>query len=279
MGFFDRLWNGAVDTVTGPAEFVVDVVSAGRSAASGDFGGAAETVFNSVQEDLLGQTVQGLFGAEGIGGTLIGALPEEVRDPARSIIDPVFGAWDWTVQELVDRPLGTLFTVVNATHQNGASSLFDLETYAKAWDINDKRTFGQAFAANLYMIDPFDEDEYNSIQDDPLFNLISGTADFVQEFIDPVTIIGGTTIKAARGGAVLGSSSRSKNMGKLLKTDELLEGGQVGGRGAIRTPREITRVYGGGTGLRPEEILGRRDGIFKYLTKTDDQIDKRQAVW
>ena len=278
MGFFDRLWNGAVDTVTGPAEFVVDVVSAGRSAASGDFGGAAETVFNSVQEDLLGQTVQGLFGAEGIGGTLIGALPEEVRDPARSIIDPVFGAWDWTVQELVDRPLGTLFTVVNATHQNGVSSLFDLETYAKAWEINDARTFGQAFAANLYMIDPFDEDEYNSIQDDPLFNLISGTADFVQEFIDPVTIIGGTAIKGARGGAVLGSSSRSKGAGKLLKTEELLEGAQVGGRGAIGAPREITRVYGGGTGLRPYEILGRRDGIFKYLTKTDDQIDKRQAV-
>lgn len=278
MGFFDRLWNGAVDTVTGPAEFVVDVVSAGRSAASGDFGGAAETVFNSVQEDLLGQTIQGLFGAEGIGGTLIGALPEEVRDPARTIIDPVFGAWDWTVQEIVDRPLGTLFTVVNATHQNGVSSLFDLETYAKAWEINDARTFGQAFAANLYRIDPFDEDEYNAIQDDPLFNLISGTADFVQEFIDPVTIIGGTAIKGARGGAVLGSSSRSKGMGKLLKTEELLEGAQVGGRGAIRTPREITRVYGGGTGLRPYEILGRRDGIFKYLTKTQDQIDKRQAV-
>jgi hypothetical protein len=278
MGFFDRLWNGAVDTVTGPAEFVVDVVSAGRSAASGDFGGAAETLFSSVQEDLLGQTVQGLFGAEGIGGTLIGALPEEVRDPARSIIDPVFGAWDWTVQELVDRPLGTLFTVVNATHQNGASSLFDLETYAKAWEINDKRTFGQALAANLYMIDPFDEDEYNSIQDDPLFNLISGTADFVQEFIDPVTIIGGRAIKAARGGAVLGSSSRAKGAGKLLKTEELLEGAQVGGRGAVGAPREITRVYGGGTGLRPEKILGRRDGIFKYLTKTQDQIDRRQDV-
>ena len=223
MGFFDNMFNGVVDTVAGPAEFVVDVVSAGRSAVTGDFGGAAETVFNSVQEDLLGRTVAGLFGPEGIGGTLIGALPEGFRDPARSVIDPVFGAWDWTIQEIVDRPLGTLFTVVNATHQNGVSSLFDARTYAKAWDINDKRTFGQAFAANLYFIDPFDEDEYNSIQDDPLFNLISGTADFVQEFIDPVTIIGGTAIKAARGGAVMGNSARSRGAGRLLATDEMLD--------------------------------------------------------
>ena len=278
MGFFDRLWNGAVDTVTGPADFVVDVVSAGRNAVSGDFGGAAETIFNSVQEDLLGQTVNGLFGPEGIGGTLIGKLPEEVRDPARTIIDPIFGGWDWAVQELVDRPLGTVFTVVHATHQNGVDSLFDLETYAKAWEINDKRTFGQSFAASLYLIDPFNEDEYNSIQDDPIFNLISGFADFQQEFIDPVSIIGGTAIKGARGAAVLGSTARARGAGKLLTTDELLRGGQVTGRGAVRAPREITRVYGGGTGLRPEAILGRRDGIFKYLTKTDDQINRRQDV-
>src|SRR5210317_1540881 len=208
MGFFDKLWNGAVDTVTGPAEFVVDVVSAGRSASSGDFGGAAETLFNSVQEDLLGKTINGLFGPEGIGGTLIGELPEQVRDPARTIIDPVFGAWDWTIQEVVDRPLGTMFTVVNATHQSGGQALFDLKTYSKAWNINDKRTFGQSFAANLYYIDPFDEDEYNAIQDDPLFNLISGTADFVQEFIDPVTIFGGTALKSARGAAVFGKATR-----------------------------------------------------------------------
>jgi hypothetical protein len=277
MGFFDKLWNGAVDTVTGPAEFVVDVVSAGRSASSGDFGGAAETLFNSVQEDLLGTTINGLFGPEGIGGTLIGALPEQVRDPARTIIDPVFGAWDWTIQEVVDRPLGTMFTVVNATHQSGGQALFDLKTYSKAWNINDKRTFGQSFAANLYYIDPFDEDEYNAIQDDPLFNLISGTADFVQEFIDPVTIVGGTAVKGARGGAVLASSSRASRGGALL-TRELLEGGQVGGRGAVGVPREITRVYGGGTGIRPHDILGRREGIFKYLVKTEDQINKRQSV-
>lgn len=289
MGFFDKMWNGAVDTVTGPAEFVVDVVSAGRSTISGDFGGAAETLFSSVQEDLLGTTVSGLFGPEGIGGTLIGALPEEVRNPARTVLDPVFGAWDWTVQELVDRPLGTMFTVVNATTsdilQGGSgSALFDLQTYAKAWEINDKRTFGQSMAAGLYYIDPFDEDEYNSLQDDPLFNLISGTADFVQEFIDPVTIFGGTAIKGARGAAVLGSSSRASRGGRLLTsaTDQLLEGGRAGRRGAmVGAPREITRVYGGRTGLRPDltnTVLGRESGILSYLSKTEDQIIRRNEI-
>jgi len=267
MGFFDKIWNGAVDTVTGPAEFLVDVVGAGRTAATGDFGGAAEQIINSAQEDLLTQTIGGLFGPEGIGGALIGELPEEIRDPAGRVIDPVLGAWDWTVQELVDRPLGTVFTVLNATHQNGLQSLFEVETYAKAWEINDARTFGQAFAANLYAIDPFDEDEYNSIQDDPIFNLISGTADFIQEFIDPVTIVGGTALKGARGSAVLGSASRPA-------------------RGALfGTPREITRVYGGRTGLRPQRFktadqLQRRDEIIRSHTaqRTAAFIESRQYM-
>ena len=248
MGFLDKVFNGAIDAVTGPGEFVVDLVGAARTAVTGDFGGAAEQVINSAQEDLLTQTIGGLFGPEGIGGAVIGALPEEVRAPARTVIDPVLGAWDWTIQEVVDRPLGTIFTVVNATHQTGIQSLFDAQTYAKAWNINDKRTFGQSFAANLFFIDPFDEDEYNSIQDDPIFNLISGTADFVQEFIDPVTIVGGTALKAARGAAVFGKATRPT-------------------RGAlIGAPRDITRVYGGGTGLRPVRF------------KTSDQLSKRTEI-
>ena len=199
----------------------------------------------------------GLFGPEGIGGAVLGAIPEEVRNISGNVIDPVFGAWDWGVQELVDRPLGTMFTVLNATSANGIQNLFDLETYSKAWEINDKRTFGQSFAAYTYRIDPFDDDEYNAIQDDPLFNLISGTADFIQEFIDPVTIVGGTALKAARGAAVFGTA-------------------QLGRRGSlIGAPKDITRVYGGGTGLRPEKILGERIG---FLTKTDKQIQRRDRI-
>ena len=102
----------------------------------------------------------------------------------------------------------------------------------KAWDINDKRTFGQSFAAFSYGIDPFDDDEYNAIQDDPLFNLISGTADFIQEFIDPTTLLGGVLIKGGSRAAVLGRTANTGRRGALL--------------GA---PQDITRVYGGRNGF------------------------------
>ena len=257
MGFFDKIFNGATDVVTGPVEFIADGFQATETLFTEGPTEALGQVLNSFQEEILGQTMGGLFGPEGIGGAVFGAIPEPVRNVSGNVIDPVFGAWDWTVQELVDRPLGTLFTVVNATANNGIQNLFDLETYAKAWEINDKRTFGQSLAASLYMIDPFDEDEYNSIQDDPLFNLVSGTADFVQEFIDPVTIIGGTAFKAARGAAVFGPA-------------------QAGRRGSlIGRPKDITRVYGGRTGFRPVEIFGKQRG---FLTKTEQQLRNRERI-
>jgi len=258
MGFFDKLYNGATDVITGPVDFIVDGFQATETLFTEGPTEALGDVLNSFQEEILGQTMGGLFGPEGIGGAIFGAIPEPVRNVSGNVIDPVFGAWDWGVQELVDRPLGTLFTVVNATSVNGIQNLFDLETYSRAWEINDARTFGQAFAANLYRIDPFDEDEYNSIQDDPLFNLISGAADFIQEFIDPTTLFGGVLIKGARGAAVLGRTANTGRRGSLI------------GR-----PQDITRVYGGRTGLRPEKILGERRG---FLTKTDEQIRNRERI-
>ena len=209
------------------------MLRAGEKVTEGEFSEAAGTVFNSVQEDLLGKTMVGLFGPEGVGGTLIGALPEQVRQPAGQVIDPVFGAMNWGIQELVDRPLGTAFTVLNSGIANGPQSLMDLDMYARAWKINDERSFGQSFAASLYMIDPFDEDEYNSIEDNPIFDMISGTADFMQEFIDPTVIVGGGLLKFGRGSLVTSKYGR-----RLTKTP-------------------ATRVIGRGVGVRPASIASR----------------------
>ena len=258
MGFFDQIYNGATDVVTGPVEFIADGFQAAETWFTEGPTDALGVVINSFQEDILGQTMGGLFGPEGIGGAIFGAIPAPVRNVSGNVIDPVFGAWDYLDKEIVDRGLGTVFTVVNATAANGSENLIDLEPYASAGEINDARTFGQSFAACSYGIDPFDDDEYNAIQDDPLFNLISGTADFIQMFIDPVTLIGGTALKAARGAAVVGRTATTGRRGALL--------------GA---PRDITRVYGGGTGIRPTQILGEQRG---FLTKTDEQIKRRNRI-
>ena len=268
MSLWSKVWNGTTDVFDATTEvfggvggFLVDTLKGARTAADGDFSEAAEILVGSVQEDLLGGVIGGLMGPEGIGGTLIGALPEEIRDPGRVILDPVFGAWDWTIQEVVDRPLGTVATIYGAALNGGPEHFFDLDTYTRAWKINDERTAGQSFAAALWMIDPFDEEEYNSIQDDPIFNLISGTADFVQEFIDPVTYVGGTSLKLLRGTTVTAKAGRTFASGRNI----------LNPKGSL-VPK---RVLGKGTGLRPGTIGGKRRGIF---TKTDAQREVVKGV-
>ena len=177
MGLFGTIGNigkGFLDIGLGVGKFGVDVVHSGYEIAQGDFDDGFEILLGSVQEDLLGQTLQGAFGPEGVVGSVIGTLPEAVRSPGRQVIGPAFEAWDWVMQEVVDRPLGTVATMVNASINGRPDKLFDASTWATAWDINDKRTLGQSVAAAIYTKDPLDEGEYAKIEDDPLFDLMSG---------------------------------------------------------------------------------------------------------
>ena len=273
MAFWDQLQDGATDFATGIGGFAVDSMKAGREFGQLNFGEGLSIVVGSFQEDLLGEALVGAIGPEGIGGTLIGAIPESVRKPLGTVVDPVLGYFEWSMQELVDRPLGTVATVVSATNPfSGKNSILDLNTWSRAWNINDKRTFGQSVAAALYDIDPFSEDEYNSIQDDPLFDLISGTADFVQELIDPTLLASGGLLKAARGGAVIASRSG----GYAGRTFVTTGSGTIGKYLAPRvTDLQPSHVIGGGVGLRPATIAGKP---IKLLTKNKDQRNKLNEI-
>ena len=133
MGFFDMVGGvigGVKDVVGGGAEFVYDT---GRALvkASTDPGEGIKIFVDSVQEDLLGQVIGGAFGPEGIVGSVVGELPEFVRKPFRTVLEPTMEAWDWTIQNAVDRPLGTLATVVNAgISGTDITELFDGSTWA-----------------------------------------------------------------------------------------------------------------------------------------------------
>ena len=235
MGFFKNIFTGSMDVAGGGFDFVTEVGDAAVELAKGDFDDAAEILVSSAQEDLMGQALGGMFGPEGVVGSLIGALPEEVRQPGRAVLTPTMDAWQWTIDEVVDRPLGTIATVVNASMGDGVQALFNADTWAEAYEINDQRTFGQSLVTALYGIDPFNEDQYNSIRDDPMFNLISGTADFFQEFLDPVVLATSGGVGLARGSVVVGSRS-----GKAL----------IARRGAGLVDPTKIRVIGGGTGAR-----------------------------
>ena len=258
-GMFNKIGNGFAEIVRGAHGFTSDLANASAQGFRGQGDVALETVFNSVQENLVGHVLGGAFGPEGIGGGVVGAVPKLVRDPARDyIVDPVFGAWDWTIQEIVDRPLGTYITVMQAGQRSGGLAFFDLSTYSRAWEINDSRTFGQAMAVGLYNIDPFDENEYNSIKDDPLFNLFSGTWDFAQEFIDPATYVGANALKLARGTTVVGRA-----------------GTGLGRRFA--TPSRRSLMFLPRTGeIAPRRVIARGTGLPFH--RTPEQIARRQQV-
>ena len=251
MGFFDRVGGvvgGVIDVVGGGAEFVYDTGRA-LAKATTDPGEGIKIFVDSVQEDLLGQVIGGAFGPEGIVGSVVGGLPEFVRKPVRTVLEPTMEAWDWTIQNVVDRPLGTLATVVNAgISGTDISELFDGSTWASAWEINDKRTFGQSVAAAIYNIDPFDEDAYNDIREDSLFNLISGTADFFQEFADPMAIALGGGANILRGKTVIASLDNAGNVVTHLGRSNFEK------MGGIIAPQKI---YTPGGGIFKQTLLGK----------------------
>ena len=215
MGLLDRLKDiggGILDIGEGSLDFAVDTVKSSAYLISMQPDKAAETWFNSWQEDILGTAMQGAFGPEGVIGSVIGALPETgplgfIRTGGGQYFNAAMEKWDWVMQSVVDDGLGTFATVVGASLSDGnISRMWDGSTWAKAYDINSKsydengkridghgRTFGQSMLAATMMIDPFDDEAMNAVQDDYMFKLFSGMLDFAQEFLDPVDIaLGGT---------------------------------------------------------------------------------------
>ena len=134
MGFFDRLGGvagGLLDIGKGSGGFLLDTGESVGKLATGDVDGAFNTFYRSVQDDLMGNVVGGAFGPEGVIGSVVGALPVTgplgfIRTGGRAIINPAMEAWDWTIQEFVDRPLGTVFTVIDASLQGGVHHLFNI---------------------------------------------------------------------------------------------------------------------------------------------------------
>ena len=264
MGFFDRLGGvagGLFDIGKGSVGFLVDTVESGAKLATGDVDGAFNTFYRSVQDDLMGSVVGGAFGPEGVIGSVVGGLPETgplgfIRTGGRAIVNPAMEAWDWTIQELVDRPLGTVFTVIDAATQGGVHHLVNFDTWKKSYEINDSRTFGQAIALLAYDIDPFDEEEFNEVRQSDMFNVISGAFDFVQEFADPLALTIGAGAKLARGSTVYGFG------------DTIIGKGGVLGRSVIEPTKVVTFGKTASKGqLRSRVVTERVDRLVGNIEK------------
>ena len=142
----------------------------------------------------------GLFARKGLGGGTFGLVPEEIRDVTRPAVQEGVEGLHWAFNNLVDNPLSMTFTMINRVQNaagNNPLNLLDYNTYSVLFDANEwkqaydvawvqERSAGQALATGVYAIDPFDEEAYNAIKTNDLFTVISGTADLIKEWKDPL---------------------------------------------------------------------------------------------
>lgn len=107
-------------------------------------------------------------------------------------------------ENLVLEPLSTVVTAGSLNQSDTWNyGLFDGETWSKARDIADKRSFGQAVVVNATGTDPLADTEIEKMKEGFLFNAVSGTIDAAANiFLDPTIVLGkaGTAVKAVKKG-------------------------------------------------------------------------------
>ena len=218
-------------------------------------------IWESVNDNLLGDggAVDKLIGPRGAGGELIRAVPEWfLRDDLRGPVQAGAKGIDVVYRQAIQRPVGSAVTlakmagikpsanpldiafdvVTNAS--DVANVLFDTSAYSKAWEISNKRTIGQAIAHGLLTADITDREQIRESEEDPLFNLISGTADLGLVFYADPTKALTPVVRAGRlalgnKGAMLHTMAQTRG-----RWNPIGEGGMFGPEGVVGARYKIT---------------------------------------
>ena len=140
---FGRIWNGATDIFDSTPGLLVDMLSSPSTGFVGAGGPIprvvdvfltmpeerAESIFSFVQEDILGapNAAQMAAGEPGDGvlptiakyGTAAyyAAFDERERGMISTVATPVLDAWQWTIDELVDRRCRNIEPLSNLAHR------------------------------------------------------------------------------------------------------------------------------------------------------------------
>tara|TARA_R110000787_G_scaffold54242_1_gene126318 strand:- start:4513 stop:9945 length:5433 start_codon:yes stop_codon:yes gene_type:complete len=203
-GFISKIAQGAFQTGAKSVEFVGDIIQEGltdEDEFEGD--GIADTIWGSFNDNILGEggALQGAIGPEGVGGTIIGAIPEPIRNVSESVLTPVMDFATLTYKTLIDDPLGAAVTLADITFSDGGGfgELFDTDTWSRAWDIAETRSLGQSVALAALAGNILDEEEVAAAQDTSMYQLISGTTDALANIIlDPLNFIGKPIMMATK---------------------------------------------------------------------------------
>jgi hypothetical protein len=130
-GFISKIAQGAFQTGAKSVEFVGDIIQEGltdEDEFEGD--GIADTIWGSFNDNILGEggALQGAIGPEGVGGTIIGAIPEPIRNVSESVLTPVMDFATLTYKTLIDDPLGAAVTLADITFSDAVLGNYLIRT-------------------------------------------------------------------------------------------------------------------------------------------------------
>jgi len=208
--------------------------------------------YGSVNDNILGEggAVAKLIGPRGVGGEIVRGFPEWfLRDQARGPVHGAAKGIDVAYRYGVQRTLGTALTIASIADARGEGTDFmgddwgvwlDTEVWAKAYEIQKKRTLGQAVAHALMTADIEDPEQVAATELRPEFNILSGALDLKAVFrLDPTRtltpVVRGARLKYGTKGAMLHAQPQTRG-----RWDPRGEGGMFGPEGVVGARYKIS---------------------------------------
>jgi hypothetical protein len=221
--------NAAFQATASGVELFTDIVK-GVYDDEDEYDGVAGTIWGSWNDNVLGEggVLQSLFGPEGVGGQIIGGLPEydsetdpwwmagpgALRTGGRPIFNAAFDAIDTVYEYGVDRPIAVAITLANAGLMDGfvlnyldprvwqqVNEILGVAQYGQilgdefaSWLPEGEgggRSSGQALALMVNRTNILDPTEVERVEGTAQYKIMSGIADAaMQWYLDPSNIAG-----------------------------------------------------------------------------------------
>ena len=196
MGVLDRLddlWDAGFEIGRTSVNTAIDIVEAPFTddEYEGLIGTLSGITMNRIADDfgeaagwfrkLGAETLVNLFGPEGVVGTMIGAVPEPVRDVGRHTIEGL----EWSYREGVAEPITAVMSMASLAESRGTGAFFgddpgvffDRDNWRWAYQVAQDRSPGQAIALAMRTDDILDEEQVAHWEGTAFYNIMSGTWD------------------------------------------------------------------------------------------------------
>ncbi|MBT7541565.1 MAG: hypothetical protein HN683_19640 [Gammaproteobacteria bacterium] len=196
----DKLWDAGFEVGRTSVNAVIDIVEAPFT--DDEYEGLLGTV-SGVAMKRGAEQLNNLIGPDGIGGTLIGALPEPVREGGGKALEGL----EYAGREWIREPLTTVMTMASLAESRGSGGFFgddigvwfDKDDWKLAHRIAQTRSIGQAVSFAMATDDIMDEDQLARWEGTQFHNIMSGTVDAAFRVFGDVDILAGYTYMGVRG--------------------------------------------------------------------------------